>query len=158
VEQVPVSDDEHRSDSPDSDENGLFYAALWDDEDEQETPWNDTMRVQQAVEKIRAGYEARARPLRAIQRRNGGVRLPALVELERERDAEVQALLRAHQQAAAYARAAREQASGRAQIRAQERQRGQQSLAAFARELPGGSRRYGSPIETGRSVWETWVW
>jgi hypothetical protein len=141
------------------DTDDLGQPSLWDDDDTDEdpAPWNDALRVQQQLQQIRAKFEARARPLRAIQKRNGGVRLPTLVELERECERQVQALLKARQQEVAYARAAREQASGMTQARAADRQRGQANLDALARDLRGG--RYApDPQPAGRSVHDAWIW
>ena len=94
----------------------------------------------------------KARPLLAIQRRNGGVRLPLLVQLELECEREIDAIVRASDQAAAYERAARDQISGRAQVRAQERQRSRDNLNAFAGDL-GRGRRLQPPESAGRDVW-----
>jgi hypothetical protein len=132
---------------------GTFDGGYSDDEeDEGQASWNTALLVDQRVRQIRAWYEAKARPLLAIQRRNGGVRLPQLVQLELECEREIDAIVRASDQAAAYERAARDQISGRAQLRAQERQRSRDNLSAFAGDL-GRGRRLEAPEPAGRDVW-----
>jgi hypothetical protein len=152
VGEVQVSD----SDGSESDD-ALAYAGLWEDEDEPDTAWNDALRVEQAVQAIRARYEAKARPLLATQRRNGGVRLPQLAQLDLACEREIEAVLRAHELAVAYERAARDASTGRAQARAHERQRGAQNLAALAQDL-GRGRRTDAPEPPGRSVRDAWSW
>lgn len=149
------TEDEYGYPEVEPDEPG--YADGLFDSDEEETPWNEAMRLEQLVKKIRARYEAQARPLTAQQRRNHGVRLPALAQLDLECEREINAVLKAHSEAAAYARAARDISSGRAQARAQERQRAQGNLTAFAQDL-GRGRRLQAPESAGRSVHDTWIW
>jgi hypothetical protein len=119
--------------------------------------WDTGWEVQQRVEQIRATYAAQARPLLALQKRNAGVRLPALAKLQADCEREVQSVVKSHQLAAAYERAARDQASGRAQMHAQERHQGQQNMAAFAADL-GRGRYLSGPEPAGRTVHDTWIW
>lgn len=161
MEQVPVSDytddTEDKYGYPEVEPDQFGYTDGLLSGDEEETPWNDAMRLEQLVKKIRARYEAQARPLTAQQRRNHGVRLPALAQLDLECEREIKAVLKAHYEAAAYARAARDISSGRAQARAQERHRAQVTLTAFAQDL-GRGRRSEAPEPAGRSVHDTWIW
>jgi hypothetical protein len=162
MEQVPVSEyddyDEHPEVKPD--EPGYADGLLDANEEPGEAgpaPWNDYMRMERLIDQIRAHYEAKARPLLAQQRRNGGVRIPALAQLDLECEREIDTVVRTYQQAGAYARAARDQASGRAHMRAVERQRSRQNLGSFAQDL-GRGRRYEAPEPAGRSVRDTWIW
>lgn len=163
MEQVPVS--EYSDDYDDTEDEYGYphkpdepgYADGLLDGDEEETPWNEAMRLEQLVKKIQARYEAQARPMIAQQRRNHGVRLPALAQLDLECEREINAVLKAHYEAAAYGRAAWDISSGRAQARAQERHRAQGNLTAFAQDL-GRGRRIQAPEPAGRSVHDTWNW
>jgi len=106
------------------------------DDDPGDVAWSDQYRVQQAIERIEAEYRALARPLLAQQRRNPGVRLPALVQLELEAERKVSEIVKAHQRAMALERAARRHPATVAT--AHERALEQAAARSFARD------RYGS--------------
>lgn len=108
------------------------------------------------MEGVRARYDALIRPLLAVQRRNGGVRLPTLVQLELERKREIDAITKAHQKAEAHEMAARD-APWRA-VAAHERQAEQAALNSLARDLPRSSRRYQGAEPAGRDTADIAVW
>ena len=111
--------------------------------------WSDAYRVQMAVERIEARYRELARPLLTVQRRNGGVRLPKLVELETECADKIDAILRAHEHAQELGRAVRRE-PGRV-AHAQERQDGIRAMQSLAADLPGGHRRH-APVDGARAT------
>lgn len=161
MEPVPVSDYTDDYDEYTEDEFG-YTDGLLDGEDEEPgeagpASWNDYMRMERLIGQIRAHYEAKARPLLAQQRRNHGVRLQALAQLDLECERQIDTVVRTYQQAAAYARAHSEQASGRAHMRAVERQRSRENLSSFAQDL-GRGRRIEAPEPAGRSVHDAWIW
>lgn len=112
--------------------------------------FGDGMRVHQEAEEIRARYAARIKPLLASQARNGGVKLPAIAQLEAQCTAEVDALMKAHWRREAYERAAREQPKYLAS--AHERAVESAALTAFARDLGRGHRTASQTPTAGRSV------
>jgi hypothetical protein len=109
---------------------------------------NDSMHVYQEVERIRARYARLIAPMLATQTRNGGVRLPAIVRLEAERDEKVNQIMKAHWKAEAYDRAEREAPRYRAS--AHERAVESAALAAFGNDLRRGHRGVSQPTPAGR--------
>ena len=109
---------------------------------------NDAGRAHREAEAIRARYEARIRPLLATQARNGGVRLPAIIRLEAERDAKIKALMNAHWKSEAIDRATRERPKYLAS--ANERQLEAAALTAFANDLRRGQRGVSPAPTAGR--------
>ena len=126
-------DDDH----PDDDGQGAGRAYL-----------NDAGRAYKEADDIRARYEARIRPLLSTQARNGGVKLPAIARLEAERDARINAVMKAHWKAEALDRAAREQPKYIAS--AHERAVESAALTAFANDLRRGQRGVSPAPTAGR--------
>ncbi len=136
-------------------------AGHYDDEDdeyrhEQPGAWSDLWRLNEAIETIQARYEAALAPFRAQLRRNPGVRPTGLVELERQRDDEIAAMIRAHEHADDLDRARRHEP--RRLNEAYERQRERAALQALSNDLPGRSRRYQAPEYHGRATADIWRW
>jgi hypothetical protein len=101
-----------------------------------------------AIERIRAHYDTLITPMLSTQKRNGGVRLPAIARLEAERDAEVNALMRAHWKAEALDRAMRE--APKYLMSAHERQLETAALTSFGNDLRRGHRGVSQTPTAGR--------
>jgi predicted nucleic acid-binding Zn ribbon protein len=118
--------------------------------------WSDIWRLQEAIEAVHQRYERRVQPYLAQLKRNPGVRPSGLVGLERQRDDEIAAVLREHDQDAEVGRARRNEPKRINE--AHERQRERAALQALAQDLPGGSRRYEAPQHAGRATGDIWRW
>jgi hypothetical protein len=118
--------------------------------------FSEALRVQQAVEDVKAQYDARIQPLLAQQARNGGVRLLALVRLELERDAQVRELLHAHQKVQALEWAERDRPARVAT--AHERQLEAAASTAFARDLGRGRFLRDDSEPAGRPGADAFIW
>jgi hypothetical protein len=127
-----------------------------DQDDEDGQSWNVAYRVQQAVQQIEGEYRELARPLLAQQKRNPGVRLPALVQIEAECEQKINALLRKHQRAQALERAAR--LAPQRVATAHERELEQAAARAFAQDLGRGRFLRADPEPAGRDVYSAWLW
>lgn len=138
-----------------------FYAiedpGTWDNEDQDHEPgnsWDDMWKLHEAIDAVERRYERRMQPYLVQQRRNPGVRLPGLVALERERDEEISALVRAHERADELGRAKRDEP--RRLNEAHERQTERHALQALDAQLPGRARRL---LDfPGRSTGDIWRW
>jgi hypothetical protein len=127
-----------------------------DQDDENGQSWNDAYRVEQAVQQIEGKYRELARPLLAQQKRNPGVRLPALVQLEAECEQTINAILRRHQRAQAFERAAR--LAPQRVATAHERQVEQAAARAFALDLGRGRFLGADPEPAGRATADIAIW
>jgi hypothetical protein len=142
-----------------------FYAfgdpGTWDNEDQDHedhepgNSWDDMWRVHEAIDAVERRYERRMKPYLSQQRRNPGVRLPGLVALERQRDQEIDAMIRAHELADELGRARRDEP--RRLNEAHERQRERVALQALGNQLPGRARRTQAP-NIGRATRDVWRW
>ena len=117
--------------------------------------WSDMWRVHEAIGAVERRYERLMKPYAAQQRRNAGVRLPGLAALERERDQEIDAMIRAHELADELDRASRDEP--RRINEAHERQMNREALQALGNALPGRARRYEAP-NIGRATHDVWRW
>jgi hypothetical protein len=145
-----ADDDEHQGD-----EAGMHHA----DEghaDEGPGTWSSAWRLHEAIERVQRRYDRRMQPYRAQLRRNPGVRPQGLVELERQRDDEIDAMIRDHNRVADADRA--ERSEPRRLNKARERQAQRAALQALAQELSGASRRYTPPTSAGRATGDIWRW
>lgn len=113
-------------------------------------------RLHEAEERIRARYQHLAQPYLTQLTRNPGVRPQGLVELERQRDAEIRALHREHDHQADLDQARRNEP--RRITEAHTRQQAQAALAELAQDLPGLSNRYAHSEWMGRATGDIWRW
>jgi hypothetical protein len=142
-----------------------FYALLepgtWDNEDQDHEPgnsWDDMWKLQEAIDAVEGRYERLMKPYAAQQRRNAGVRLSGLVALERERDREIDAMIRAHELADELGRASRDEP--RRINEAHERQREGVALQALGNARPSRARYEGrtQTPNIGRATRDVWRW
>ena len=117
-------------------------------DDEPNAAWTMRQQMEQETNAIRARYAPEIERWTKVYARNPGP-APRLTEINRKMRAEVEAIERAYYQAEAYELAAADQASGRAQVRAQERHKELVNLEGFGRDLRGG--RY-EPVEVSKAT------
>lgn len=116
--------------------------------------FHDILGLVEAVEQLRAHYEALVRPYRDQMRRNRGVKPRGLVELERERDQAIAKLERAYDHGDELARAKANEPQR--VVRAHEHQNERAVLAALGNDLPG--HRSGHVPYRGRETHDLWRW
>ena len=137
-------------------DDGYPHEDQGDEADEGPGAWSDAWRLHEAIERAQRRYERRIQPNRAQMHRNPGVRPAGLVALERQRDDEINAMIREYNRRAELDRAHRNEP--RRLNEAHERQTERAALQALASDLPGASRRYAPPAWAGRATGDVWRW
>ena len=146
------------ADTSDDDDAGSFeggYRAP-DPWEARNAAFNDQMALMEAIERIEADFDRRARPYLDQQRRNPGPLRPELAALARERDAEILELTGNARHAAELERAAR--LAPQRQATAQERQVQRSVVDDLCKDLRRHHFVRAEPEPAGRDVWSTWNW
>lgn len=115
------------------DEFGMTDGLL---DDEPNASWAMRVQMDQETAAVRARYAAEIQHWQSVYRRNPGP-APKLTEIQRRMTAEIAEVERRYYMAEALELAAADQASGRAQARAQERQRELVNMRDFGRDIRG---------------------
>jgi hypothetical protein len=132
---------EHGYPAPDDqgDEYGIFHGAYDGEPGQADGAWSDQWMLARAVDKLKAEFDATAKPYLQQLKRNPGVQPSELAALVRDYRAKIDNLQRNHERAAAYERAAL--AGPALEASRQQQAAGRAALQELGDSLMGRSRR-----------------